>query len=245
MSQHDGNEGAAHDDCVIVQTDDGEASWNPFDEFHDEVDLSPEPKVMAADGMPTNFAPYDDDRSDIPPFGPDTCVCMGVFDEFVVRDEWGDIIATVPHEAAERAPNGSWRVKRGIFIRHNPDPRPKGIIRSWLEKLSGKWVAVEPIRPPCLHYVRQLAPYYLNPKHRKAFRLCAARRTTEGAFMDISDTGMYSCDMREPREIKSEMYLDQFDATKMKEGKNRRYLPMFEGFGSTEEQEGAGGIFNG
>lgn len=243
MSEHDGNEGAAHEDCIVIQTDDGDSEWNPFEEFHEEVDLSPEPKVMANDGMPTNYAPYDDERSDIPPFSPESLICIGIFDEFVVRNEWGEIVARVPGDVVDRTPSGRWRVKRSRFIQHNPDPRPKGVVRSWLERLSGKWVEVEPIRPPCRNYVRQLAPYYMNPKHRKAFRLCSARRTTEGTFMDVSDSGMYSCDMREPRETISEKLMDEFDKKKMREGKSRRYLPMFEGF--DEKKEGPGGIFDG
>jgi hypothetical protein len=246
MSEHDGNEGAAHDECVIDPTDEGETQWNPFDEFHEEVDLGIVPKVMAKDGMPTNFAPYDDDKSDIPPLSPETCVCMGVFTEFVVRDEWGNVIAKVPGDVVERTPSGRFRVKRGRFIQYNPDPRPKGVIRSWLEKhFSGEWVEVEPIRPICKHYVRQLSPYYLNPKHKKAFRLCAARRTTEGTFMDLSDMGMFACDMRDPPHLESKHQLDAFDERKMREGRERKYLPMFAGFEPKDENPGPGGIFNG
>jgi len=248
MSDPDGIEGAAPDECVVVQTDEGDGEWNPFEEFHDEVELGPVPKVTARDGMPTNFAPYSDDRSDIPPLGPDTLVCMGVFDEFVVRGQWGDIIARVPAEVVERAPDGSWRVSKEQFIQHNPDPNPKGKVRQWVEKqlerYASKWVQVEPIRPPCRHYLRQFAPYYLNPTNRKVFRLCAARRTTEGAFMDLSDVGMYCCDLREPRHVESEDLINAFDRKKMSQGKHRKYLQMFEGF-KAEEKPGPGGIFNG
>jgi len=79
MSSDDGTKGAAHDECVVTPNEDSheeEATWNPFEEFHDEVELSVVPKVMQADGMPSVSAPYDDDRSDIPPFGPDTLICM-------------------------------------------------------------------------------------------------------------------------------------------------------------------------
>lgn len=90
-----------------------------------------------------------------------------------------------------------------------------------------EWMLVEPIRPPCKHFVRQRGSFHLNPKHRKYYRLCSARRTTEGTFMTVSDTGMYACDMREPFDVESAKLLDDFDALKIEQGKNRKHLRMF------------------
>ena len=234
MSSDDGTKGAAHDECVVTPNEDSheeEATWNPFEEFHDEVELSVVPKVMQADGMPSVSAPYDDDRSDIPPFGPDTLICMGVFTEFVYRDNYGYILARVSPDKVERTPSGAFIANVGdMKVEEGKNPNLEG----W-----GDFISVEPIRPPCEHYVRQLAPYYLNPKHKKAFRLCAARRTTEGTFMDVSDMGMYSCDMRSPMDAATLEHIDKFDALKMRQGSSRRYLPLFKGVKSDDEKQGS------
>lgn len=240
MSSSDGTEGAAHDECVVAPNEDSHeeyAEWNPFEEFHDEVELDVVSKVMQSDGMPSVSAPYDDERSDIPPLSPDTLICMGVFTEFVIRDSWGNISARVSADKVERTPIG-------LYVANVSDLDgniPGGVKMS----ADASRVEVQPIRPPCKHYVRQLAPYYLNQKHSKAFRLCAARRTTEGAFMDISDMGMYSCDMREPMVADSLKHIDRFDALKMRQGASRRYLSMFKGEKPDDDKgpEGPGGIF--
>jgi hypothetical protein len=71
--------------------------------------------------------------------------------------------------------------------------------------------------------------FHLNAEHRMFPRLCSARRTTEGTFMTVRDSGMWACTMREPRDIASEKTLADFDVFKVEQGKNRQYLPMFGG----------------
>jgi hypothetical protein len=87
-------------------------------------------------------------------------------------------------------------------------------------------VTVEPIRPPCRHYVRQQVSFELNAAHARLSRLCAARRTTEGTFMTVSDTGIFACDMRDPYDAESAAVLDEFDAKKIAQGVNREFVPM-------------------
>lgn len=226
MSEHDGG-GAAHEECLVPQGDepDDETEWCPFDEFHDEVEMPVVPKVLQADGMPgVSAAIYDDERSDIPPLSPETCVCMGVYTSFVLRDKWGDVQSELAPDKVERSPAGMYRA-RFDDVADNLKPGASIDARSDLV-----WIEVEPLRPPCKYYVRQLQPYKYNPKHKKAYRLCSARRTTEGTFMDVSDTGMFACDIREPPHPQSDRLLDDFDRKKIAEGSQRRYLPMFQGF---------------
>jgi hypothetical protein len=90
------------------------------------------------------------------------------------------------------------------------------------------WLPVEPIRPQCRHYVRQKGTFHLNAAHKKYYRLCAARRTTEGTFMTVSDSGMYACDMREPYDVASAALIDDFDQLKIAQGAKREHLPIFQ-----------------
>lgn len=104
--------------------------------------------------------------------------------------------------------------------------------------VSYEWVEVEPVRSECKHYVRQLGQADYNPEIEKVFRLCSARRTTEGAFMSVSDRAVWACAMREPRDLVTEKRLDDFDAKKIQEGTERVYLPMFGGIFSGKGNNG-------
>lgn len=99
------------------------------------------------------------------------------------------------------------------------------------------WLELEPIRPQCRHYVRQKGTFHLNAAHKKYYRLCAARRTTEGTFMTVSDSGMYACDMREPYDVTSAALIDDFDQMKIAQGAKREHLPIFQSNGIFDAQK--------
>jgi len=99
------------------------------------------------------------------------------------------------------------------------------------------WVEVLPIRPQCRHYVRQKGTFHLNAAHKKYYRLCAARRTTEGTFMTLSDSGMYACDMREPHDVASAQLIEDFDQLKISQGARREHLPIFQSNGIFDAQK--------
>jgi hypothetical protein len=206
----DGHADAAlPEETVLSIEDQGDTEFHPFDEVKDEFQPGPMNRVMGPDGLPITVAPQA--LSLIPALSPATLVCMGDFSEFVQRDgshngkgPWvatGHILKRLRPEQVERLPNGRW-VEKGT----NDD--------------------VEPLRPPCRHYVRQKGQMELNAEATQLYRLCGARRTTEGTFMSIRDYGMYACDMREPFDLASAEQLDEFDRMKVQQGKERRELPM-------------------
>ena len=92
---------------------------------------------------------------------------------------------------------------------------------------SRGWVVVEPHRPPCRHYIRQRSQFSLNPQHKDYYRLCALRRTTEGAMMSVKDWGMWACDGRDPRDLETEKQIDDFDEMKEEQGTEREYINIF------------------
>jgi hypothetical protein len=197
----------------VEPSENAEEDFSPFDDLGDEYNPGPIIKVEASDGMPTQYVP--DTESDIPVLNPETLVCMGVFDEFVLRGPRGEIVQRWKPEEVTRSPNGTWYVPktdlndvaRALFRPAEPMP-------------------VEPIRPPCQHYVRQATQFDYNPQAKAFARLCSARRTTEGTFMSVGNRGMYACDMRYPRDLASEKMLDDFDKKKIEQGKKRVYLPI-------------------
>ena len=220
---------ATHEECTLtseIASAEAEDSFSPFDEVQDSVELGPLPVVIAADGMPT-IGPIDPDY--VPALSKETLVCMGDTSKFVVRDQFGYIKAEFGPERVERAPSGDYLVLLG-------EPQDYDIVE-WLRKQEvyirnpdGKITAkiqVEPLRPQCRHYVRKQMPMEEAHDCRKVYRLCAARRTTEGTFMSVGETAVWACSMREPRDMVSEKILDDFDAQKVKEGAARTYHSIF------------------
>lgn len=207
-------------DCVVDRPDPGlskENTWDPFDDFTDGFQPSIF-RVIEKDGMPSG--PLGGGGDDIPVLSKDTLVCMGDFSTFVVRGDWGGITVEFLPSEVERASNGKWRVTQTMMLgklRTAGLPIPTTVY---------EWYAVEPLRPPCRHYVRQLGQFSLNAEHQQLYRVCAGRRNTEGAFMSLDDTGMWACDMREPRDMATEKTMDDFDIRKIAQGTVRTYLPI-------------------
>ena len=178
--------------------------FSPFDEIADDYKPSEIKKVIGEDGLPTNAAPVA--QSDIPPLSPETLVCMEDTSKFVTRDEYGKIISVWEPDKVEQLPNGKY----------------------YLKDEHTKKTEVQPIRPRCQHYVRQMAMFDYNAAAKVHLRLCSARRTTEGTFMTVRDSAMWGCSMREPRDIETEQKcLDEFDAQKIEQGKNREHFSIF------------------
>jgi hypothetical protein len=91
-------------------------------------------------------------------------------------------------------------------------------------------------RPVCRFYRRQLTQLSENPEARLLVRLCTARigvaasgDSERGDFMMLTDTAMWACELREPRDRRSEELLDKFDTEKVAAGRSRVHLPMFAG----------------
>jgi hypothetical protein len=229
-------------------TDDAETEFHPFDEVDEDFQPGPAMRVMGPDGLPQTVDTTTE--SDIPALSVQSLVCMADVSKFVIRDRWRDVIATFEPSEVERTPSGVWRVKmeiateraRSAVDRTRAKLDERGGPYSDLQLLAtamgsdrfhidSDWVSVEPVRPQCKHYVRQQGSFHLNAQNKKHYRLCAARRTTEGTFMTVSDLGMWACDMRDPYDVASVKHLDDFDTMKIKQGKERTNLPMFQGFG--------------
>jgi hypothetical protein len=202
---------------------DAETEFHPFDEVDEDFQPGPAMRVMGPDGIPQTVDTTTE--SDIPALSTESLVCMGDYSKFVRRNEWGETVVEFTPAEVQRAPDGRYRVAREVAEERYKERGEEIIVT------TDAWIAVYPIRPQCFHYVRQLAPFHMNAAHKMQYRLCSARRTTEGTFMTVRDSGMYACDMREPRDAESAKQLDEFDTLKIKQGKERTLLPMFPGFG--------------
>ena len=234
-----------------------ETEFRPFDEIEEDYKPASAVFVNGPDGLPMRMDQTEE--SDIPALSKTSLVCIGDFSKFVLRDRWGDLIATIDPKDVERAPDGRWRARaavvekaaefwvaaikkkvadlkkeniEGVEVQESTNAlalilsaqaEPGEIVQFELE-----WVEVFPIRPPCRHYVRQQGSFNLNAAKKAHYRLCSARRTTEGTFMTVRDTGIWACDMRDPFGASSVKALDDFDEKKIKQGESREFLSIFE-----------------
>lgn len=205
----------------------GDDDFSPFDEIREDFKPSALKRVVGADGLPETVAPTE--RSDIPVLSPETLVCMADTSSFVRRDLFGRIKATYAPSEVTQLPNGVYCLTEDVAAfeerlrQRREDP-------SKYHDLSGPLmtpVPVEPIRPGCKHYVRQMTGFELNAQHDTVFRLCAGRRTTEGTFMTVRDMKVTACTMREPRDLISEEKLEAFDRLKIEQGKHRESISIF------------------
>lgn len=238
-------------------SEDAETEFRPFDEVEEDFNPGPAQYQVGGDGLPITVDLTTE--SDIPALSTTSLVCMGDYSKFVLRDRWGEVIATIEAADVNRAPDGRWRAKADVVVKRAefwvaalkqklatlkkevPDVQfaesdnPLALLLSAradpgeLVEYELEWVEVEPIRPPCKHYVRQQGSFHLNAANKKYYRLCSARRTTEGTFMTVSDTGMWACDMRDPYDVESTKVLDDFDKLKIDQGAKRQHLPMLGG----------------
>ncbi len=247
MSDSRESDEARPDEAVIdghEASDDAETEFHPFDEIHDDFKPSPAVRVIGSDGLPVTIDSTE--KSDIPPLSPSSLVCMADTSAFVVRDRWGFVKMMVEPERVSRLPNGLWVTSRAalrekfareleayresLAVKIEDDDVALDHFLSFVYGVWGfenDWLPLEPLRPACKHYVRQKLAFELNAQHQQFARLCSARRTTEGTFMTVKDTGVWACDMRDPYDAESSKQLDDFDALKVSQGKSREHLPMF------------------
>jgi hypothetical protein len=207
------------DDALLNEPAGEAADFDPFGEDTGGFEARPFTHVIGSDGGPV---PVDETtQSDIPRLGREALICMGDFTTFVFRDAWGTVLQEFQPSEVEQAPNGYWRVAADKL-----SPKLLDEIRlEWPRAVS--WVRVQPIVPSCEHYARQIAQGgAFNLPQGEPIRMCTARRNPAGAFVDLSDKGVWACDLRSPRDLTSERKLDAFDTRKISEGKSRIYIPL-------------------
>jgi len=159
--------------------------------------------VSPEDGMPRPAIQHAVQMAYAPPLSPETLVCMGDYSMFVVRDEWGRVLESWSPEQVDRAANGRWRATATRF------------------RLLTRDVEVEPVRPQCKHYARQMIDFQDDPDAKFVARLCTARRNSEEGFLSVRDSQVYACELREPKHQASAEQLDAFDAEKVRLGRER------------------------
>lgn len=172
--------------------------------------------IDPADGLPRPAIQHAVEMAYAPPLSLETLVCMEDASSFVVRDEWGHKGAEWLPENVKRTPNGAYRALWS---------QAKWVSEIMACAENDTWVLVEPVRPACKHYARQMTDFQDDPDHEFVARLCTARRTDGGEFLSLRDSQVYACELRTPSDTESAERLARFDAEKIRLGRERTAKP--------------------
>jgi hypothetical protein len=183
-----------------------------------------------------------------PPLSTSTLCCMANTSSFALRDSHGDVVLEIPASAVSRFPDGKWRASLAVLaeiiagpestemVERMDDEQARTRVLSKAEAFAVRWlssrgariapsvrelVEVEPIRPVCRHYARQLTDIQDDAETMFVARVCTARRDSGGEFLSLRDAAVFACDLREPYDQESSSRLDAFDEAKIELGKNR------------------------
>jgi hypothetical protein len=200
--------------------------------------------VIGEDGMAGVQLPQGDVPV-APPLTTETLVCMADTSSFVIRNEWGEPLATFRPDEVKRAADGRWFVT-GDRLR--PLFEVSGGVSATAADLWSRLdlphrtspatiqdqdrVEVQPKRPQCKHYARQMTDLQDNSDVTMVERLCTVRRDASGTQFGLRDQQLFACELREPRDPESNVLLDLFDDGKVKIGRQRLEV---EGFGLNEK----------
>lgn len=232
---------------------DEQATMRPSDQWADMFNGRAAPIITDPnDGMPR---PADMPASDIAPLSEDTLVCMAdertwveMFEEEINEDPARLVIIEKSWVGSKESHYARhfWGYMRSRFDAEGvPVVRMRFEPKSVVERFGFKWarldsadtpadkaqpttmVAVRPIREACSRYKRQLAGADDLAGVTTIWRYCEALRTVGGAYLQVNDEAIYACELREPRDPSTEASIRAFDERKMRQGKERVYLPMF------------------
>lgn len=158
----------------------------------DAIGMDPE------DGIPKQIPSTAIEDSRAPALSVARFVCMADTSEFVIRGLWGEVLQRFEPAKVTRAPDGRYRAQTcHVHVQLRPPGQPQ-------------YVEVEPIRPQCQHYVRQLVPWPDNPDVKRCQRYCAALKNEQGELLSLADQEILACEIRVPRTEDDEQ-IDDFD----------------------------------
>lgn len=181
--------------------------------------------VSPDDGLPMQIAERNYDKS--PPLSEETLICMADKRSFVVRwEDDGSIRKSFSPSQVKRLPNGQYYVEQST---QELEAYPSSELVCVRDGAGSHWaLLVEPIRPQCIHYLRQQTDLSADRDGRYYARACMAQKTEEGEYYSLRDTLIGACGIREPRHLESEAILDRFDEEKMQEAKSHREMEEFD-----------------
>jgi len=220
----------------------------PGDAVGRDFDNAPANFAPGADGIPQLLG---GGMGHIPPLSPDTFVCMADTSLFVVRDASGHVWARLDPKRVSRDPVGRyWTPTCDVAYELNRREQARVTLADQLQRVFDEMVRtqreaadrelrrrlkrigceaevsrgrceVQPVRPQCQHYHRYFVDLPSNPENQTLERICAAQRDDNGLLLSVANQHVHACELREPRDPKTEQKLEEFDEEKIRLGRER------------------------
>jgi hypothetical protein len=158
-----------------------------------------------------------------PSLDPETLICMEDASQYVARDSAGRIVATFAPAEVLDGPTGGKTVSRATLLSRLE--RPGSALRfavGYLLDGAGSTVPVEPIRPKCRYYARQIIDFPGEAGHIMVRRFCRANRTDEGEYESVREALVFACELRDPADSLTEKKIHDFDLERIRLGRVRK-----------------------
>jgi hypothetical protein len=188
-------------------------------EFHQHREHKFAAGMDPADGLPRPIATTAQEDAYVPALAADTFVCMADRRHYVVRYPDGRTTVVLPFDSVREVARATF-LPTAEWAAENAEHVPE------VMQALAEGAKIEPIRPACAHYVRQMIDFPDNPRHRLVARFCTAQRTDTGEYISLRDAQMFSCELRSPRDTETERVLDAFDARLVELGVKERQKPF-------------------
>ncbi len=222
------------------------------EELHQGQEAATVIGISPDDGLPMQVAQRNFDKA--PPLSEETLICMADKRSFVVRHSDGSVWASfAPHQVSQTLTGEYYVDEQAFFAKAKPAlplPGTKPLARAFqlLNRLwsiaaldlkahglllevggEARFVRVKPVRPSCVHYLRQQTDLSADRDGRYYARACMAQKNEDGEFYSLRDQLVGACSIRSPRHIASETaVLDQFDEALMRDAQNKKSMEEFD-----------------
>lgn len=228
-----------------------DAQFQVMDQVFDEFPIEPIPVVMGADGLPEIVTGDPRDAQAIP-FTYETQLCLEddreyveMFEEEMIERGWLPPLSSMRIRIQSKYDGDGRLRERRVFPEEEVESRWGMLFRREPSSAACDaplFIPVRPRRERCRHYRRQVfsndsQPDPSMPGHQIVFRVCTARRSNGGAYMSISNEGIYACDFRDPPDLESRSHQDEKDKRKLRERPDKVHLPLFGGPGDEVRED--------
>ena len=212
-------------------------------ELHDHQDAQLQIGFDPQDQMPKILS-GSFEGSLAPTLDPETLLCMEDSSSYVLRDAGGNVMARFAPDEVDRTGSVP-TVSRISALSHlaprYPVPRFRDTRRLRLAVgalLDGPTVRVEPVRPQCRHYARQIIDFPGEAGHIMMRRFCRANRTDDGEYESVREALVFACELRDPRDSSSEDQIHKFDDDRVRAGRQRNKEHTFDVAAELRRAEG-------
>lgn len=191
-------------------------------DLHDHAEARLQIGIDPKDGLP-HVANSSWERHLSPALDPETLLCMEDASQYVLRDAGGGVVATFAPAEVQDGPHRTKVVHRATALARLERRTARSTLRLAVESITGgSLVAVEPIRPKCRHYARQIIDFPGEAGHFFIRRFCRANRTDEGEYESVREALVFACELRDPPDVPSEKKIHEFDAERVRLGRIRK-----------------------